>query len=278
MTDTVTTPPEATPTGSAALARMREPFDETDVLSRPQPYCKKCSNSPEKHCDQHQKKPCRTCGQTVTTAHFDLSYVGHAALTNRLLDADERWTWEPVAWTDEGLPRFDRDGGLWIRLTIDGVPRLGYGDAQGKSGPNATKEVIGDALRNAGMRFGAALELWHKGDLSKKAAGVSDDDLEDARPARAARQAQAENLPQYQPEQPAKPVELSEQSDATQLRIGIKDAAEAGGFGLVEVASVFRTWTQGTEIGVAEPKVLWEFLTKLRAKPAETMGTKVEGS
>jgi hypothetical protein len=27
------------------------------------------------------------------------------------------------------------------------------------------KERIGDALRNAGMRFGAALDLWHKGDL-----------------------------------------------------------------------------------------------------------------
>lgn len=27
------------------------------------------------------------------------------------------------------------------------------------------KERIGDALRNAAMRFGAALELWHKGEL-----------------------------------------------------------------------------------------------------------------
>jgi hypothetical protein len=27
------------------------------------------------------------------------------------------------------------------------------------------KEIIGDALRNAAMRFGAALDLWHKGDL-----------------------------------------------------------------------------------------------------------------
>ncbi len=27
------------------------------------------------------------------------------------------------------------------------------------------KEAIGDALRNAGMRFGAALNLWHKGEL-----------------------------------------------------------------------------------------------------------------
>ena len=27
------------------------------------------------------------------------------------------------------------------------------------------KERIGDALRNAAMRYGAALDLWHKGDL-----------------------------------------------------------------------------------------------------------------
>jgi len=27
------------------------------------------------------------------------------------------------------------------------------------------KEVIGDAIRNAAMRFGAALEFWHKGEL-----------------------------------------------------------------------------------------------------------------
>lgn len=33
------------------------------------------------------------------------------------------------------------------------------------SGGDAVKEVIGDALRNAAMRFGAALDLWHKGDL-----------------------------------------------------------------------------------------------------------------
>lgn len=33
------------------------------------------------------------------------------------------------------------------------------------------KERIGDALRNAAMRFGAALDLWHKGDLH-----IDDDD------------------------------------------------------------------------------------------------------
>ena len=94
-----------------------------------------------------------------------LSYVGHAALTDRLLDADPMWNWEPLAFGPEGLPVIDTLGGMWIRLTVCGVSRLGYGDAQGKEGPNAIKEVIGDALRNAAMRFGAALDLWHKGDL-----------------------------------------------------------------------------------------------------------------
>lgn len=94
-----------------------------------------------------------------------LSYVGHAALTDRLLDADIGWTWEPVSVDEFGAPMLDADGGMWIRLTVCGVTRLGYGDAQGKTGSNATKERIGDALRNAAMRFGAALDLWHKGEL-----------------------------------------------------------------------------------------------------------------
>lgn len=96
-----------------------------------------------------------------------LAYVGHAALTDRLLDADPCWTWEPLAIGESGLPVIDTMGGLWIRLTVCGVTRLGYGDAGEKSGPNAIKEAIGDALRNAAMRFGAALELWHKGELHK---------------------------------------------------------------------------------------------------------------
>lgn len=94
-----------------------------------------------------------------------LAYVGHAALTDRLLDVDPAWTWEPVAIDARGLPALDESGGLWIRLTVCGVTRLGYGDAGAKKGGDAMKERIGDALRNAAMRFGAALDLWHKGDL-----------------------------------------------------------------------------------------------------------------
>ena len=55
-------------------------------------------------------------------------------------------------YTPEGLPALDRFGNLWIRLTVCGVTRLGYGDAQGKTGGNAMKERIGDALRK-GIRF-----------------------------------------------------------------------------------------------------------------------------
>lgn len=94
-----------------------------------------------------------------------LAYVGHAALTDRLLDVDPNWSWEPVAFGTDGLPKLDEIGGLWIKLTVCGVTRLGYGDAGEKKGTNAMKERIGDALRNAGMRFGAALDLWHKGEL-----------------------------------------------------------------------------------------------------------------
>ena len=94
-----------------------------------------------------------------------LAYVGHAALTDRLLDVDPGWTWEPLALDSRGLPAIDEAGGMWIKLTICGVTRLGYGDAGAKKGGDAMKERIGDALRNAAMRFGAALDLWHKGDL-----------------------------------------------------------------------------------------------------------------
>lgn len=88
-----------------------------------------------------------------------LDYVGHAAVTDRLLTVDPMWTWEPFALDAEGLPAPDAQGNLWIRLTVCGVTRIGVGD-----GKNA-KERIGDAIRNAAMRFGVALDLWAKENL-----------------------------------------------------------------------------------------------------------------
>lgn len=47
-----------------------------------------------------------------------LDYVGHAATTDRLLTVDPGWSWEPLALDDRGLPAIDKDGNLWIKLTI----------------------------------------------------------------------------------------------------------------------------------------------------------------
>lgn len=137
------------------MDRLREPFASNEINKLPKPYSR-----------DSQKGKCQECGGYHGLPAVHLDYVGHAALTKRLLEADPEWTWDFVA-TDPntGAPIFDNNGGLWIRLSVCGVTRLGYGDAQGKQGGNAVKEAIGDALRNAGMRFGAALDLWHKGDL-----------------------------------------------------------------------------------------------------------------
>ena len=139
---------------AAGLAKMREPFAPSLISKLPKPYKR---DSP--------KGECKECGGYHGLPAMHLDYVGHAALTHRLLDVDPLWTWEPLSVGADGLPALDKHGGLWIRLTVCGLTRLGYGDADGKTGPSAVKELIGDALRNAAMRFGAALDLWHKGDL-----------------------------------------------------------------------------------------------------------------
>lgn len=148
----------------AALAKLREPFPAHQISKLPKP-----TKAQTEAVKQDFKKGirCQLCGSWHHPDVVHLDYVGHAALTDRLLDTDPHWSWEPVAFRD-GLPAFDQTGGLWIKLTVCGVTRLGYGHAAAKQGvdPGAReKEVIGDALRNAAMRFGAALDLWHKGDL-----------------------------------------------------------------------------------------------------------------
>ena len=146
------------------LALLRAEFPAHQISKLPKPSKQQTE---ELKRDFKVGKRCLVCGGWHQPEVVHLDYVGHAALTDRLLDADPSWNWEPFAVSAEGLPVIDNLGGLWIRLTVCGVTRIGYGDAQGKDGPNAIKECIGDALRNAAMRFGAALDLWHKGDLHK---------------------------------------------------------------------------------------------------------------
>lgn len=96
-----------------------------------------------------------------------LDYVGHAAVTDRLLQVDPEWTWEPMAYAADGGPLVRTEGTdsvLWIRLTIAGVTKPGVGIAPTKS-LELSKQLVSDALRNAAMRFGVALDLWSKEDL-----------------------------------------------------------------------------------------------------------------
>lgn len=140
---------------------LRAPFDKVGKL--PRVTCKECQ---KKSCQTHHRAKCDECGQYISTAHIHIDYIGHAEATDRLLSVDPEWNWEPLAFDDEGLPHFTRDGdnnpvGLWIKLTVCGVTRLGVGTCN-SSQTDPEKVLIGDALRNAAMRFGVALDLWVK--------------------------------------------------------------------------------------------------------------------
>ena len=113
--------------------------------------------------------------QKLPTGGTQLDYVSHAWITDRLLEVDPTWTWKPLAFDADGLPKFDSNGGLWIELTVCGVTRYGYGEPQGRDKFDQTKGAIGNALRNAAMRFGVALDLWARELPSSKVETKSSD-------------------------------------------------------------------------------------------------------
>lgn len=155
------------------LLGLLEPFPAEHIGKLPRVTCGDCSDR-RKQCDRHGKARCDVCSAYVSTQHIHLDYVGHADVTRRLLETDPLWQWEPAATDEHGLPVLDTDAdgnpvGLWIRLTVLGVTRLGYGSCPSNQN-DAVKVLIGDALRNAAMRFGVALDLWAKGDRADPAA------------------------------------------------------------------------------------------------------------
>jgi hypothetical protein len=100
--------------------------------------------------------------QQLPKGGIRLDYVSHGNVTRRLLEVDPDWNWEPLSFDDQGLPLFDERGGLWIKLTVCGVTRIGYGEPQGSDTYDRIKGAIGNAIRVAAMRFGVALDLWAK--------------------------------------------------------------------------------------------------------------------
>lgn len=133
--------------------KLRKPFDKSEINQIPRKNNK-------------------------TGATIKLDYVGHAAVTDRLIEVDPSWTWEPMGRMPSGAPAIDVDEynrpiGMWIYLTVCGVTRPGYGyvdqptkypDKPLAEANESTKQIISDAIRNAAMRFGVALDLWRKED------------------------------------------------------------------------------------------------------------------
>lgn len=95
---------------------------------------------------------------------IQLDYMDHAQIRAALTAEDAGWTWEPMAYGDDGLPAIkivNGNANLWIWLTVHGKRQPGVGNcAAGKE--DVLKELIGDALRNGAMTFGFALSLWTK--------------------------------------------------------------------------------------------------------------------
>lgn len=155
---------------SDQVAALRAPFNEEQIGKLPR----------AKYKDNRTKGMCLKtteawrggdgveCGKYHDLPAVHLDYVGHAAVTERLLQVDPDWTWAPMGIDpNTGAPVLDGNGGLWIHLTVHGKTMPGYGDVQpGRKGGDAVKEAIGDAIRNAAIRFGIALDLWAKEPLA----------------------------------------------------------------------------------------------------------------
>jgi hypothetical protein len=103
-----------------------------------------------------------------------LDFVGHADITRILLEIDPTWRWVPIAW-DNGRPSIHVENGIatmWGELTILGQARLGVGSVRADK-QELDKELVGDFLRNAAMRFGICLSLWTKQEWDDNAKPVS---------------------------------------------------------------------------------------------------------
>lgn len=100
-----------------------------------------------------------------------LDFVGHADVNKALIEIDPLWTWQPVAWDDDGMPKIKIANGvatMWGIMTIHGKQMLGVATVQANK-PDLYKELASDFLRNAAMRFGIYLSLWTKNEWEEQA-------------------------------------------------------------------------------------------------------------
>jgi hypothetical protein len=96
-----------------------------------------------------------------------LDFIGHADVTRILIEIDPLWSWEPIEW-DGGKPAMYIENDMltmWGRLTVHGKSVIGVGTVKA-SAIEASKQVIGDFIRNSSMRLGLGLSLWTRQEWS----------------------------------------------------------------------------------------------------------------
>jgi hypothetical protein len=104
---------------------------------------------------------------TIPRNGINLAYVSHADITKILIEVDPSWSWQPIEWVN-GRPAIHVENGtatMWGTLTLLGKSMIGVGSVRADK-QDHEKELVGDFLRNASMRFGIALSLWSKQDWS----------------------------------------------------------------------------------------------------------------
>jgi hypothetical protein len=125
-------------------------------------------------------KPDPSIVQQLPKGGTKLDFVGHADITRILIEIDPYWSWEPCGWV-QGRPAIHIENGMatmWGWLTVHGKEMLGVGSVKADKG-DYEKELIGDFLRNASMRYGIALSLWSKSQF----ASLVEDKPQPAKPA-----------------------------------------------------------------------------------------------
>ena len=155
------------------MTDLPDPHDVTDIITQlraipakwAQPDRATLAQLPKPYNKSSEKGKCDVCGGFHGLPAMHLDYMGHAEVTKALIDIDPLWTWEPLMMDPAtGGPMVGKQGDclvMWARLTLLGKSMIGVGTCAGNKG-EAEKELIGDFLRNAAMRFGVAVDLWSK--------------------------------------------------------------------------------------------------------------------
>ncbi len=144
-----------------------------------------------------------------------LDFVGHAEITRILIDIDPNWNWSPIEYVN-GRPAITETNGMatmWGYLIVLGKTMIGVGSVRADK-PDLEKELIGDFLRNASMRFGICLSLWSKSEWEEPATP--------AKPAGVVSQENVERFKTACKEANLDPNEVAKQAGV--LLIGLKDS------------------------------------------------------